>query len=149
MLNLNNMVVFLRIIIGIVLLASGFEKLLSPYQNFLYVLQAYEFFPTWLEKIVAISVPWVELMVGLFMLLGLWTQWALKGALLLFAGFIFIVGQALLRHLPMDQCGCFGESIHILPQHIILFDSFTLLSIIWLISQPIKVKAFSLDRYFQ
>jgi uncharacterized membrane protein YphA (DoxX/SURF4 family) len=139
------MLVFLRIVIGLVLLVSGFEKVLSPYQNFLYVIQAYQLFPSWLEKIAALSVPWAELIIGLFMVLGLWLNWALKGSLLLFVCFIVIVGQALLRGLPLDQCGCFGESIHILPQHIIIFDSFVLLTLFWLIRNPAKVNILSLD----
>ena len=143
------MAVFLRIFIGLVLFISGSEKLISPYQNFLYVIQAYEMLPSWLERLAALGVPWVELFVGIFMILGLWIHWSLKGALLLFASFIIIVGQALLRHLPIDQCGCFGESIHILPQYIIVFDSFVLLSIFWLIRNPSQIKVFSLDQRFK
>jgi uncharacterized membrane protein YphA (DoxX/SURF4 family) len=143
------MAVFFRVFIGLVLLASGFEKLLSHYQNFLYVIQAYEIFPAWLEKTAALSVPWVELLIGLFLVLGLWLQWSLKGALVLFGCFIVIVGQALLRHLPIDQCGCFGEAIHILPQYILVFDSLMLLILFALISQPAKTQVLSLDKYFK
>ena len=143
------MAVFLRIFIGLVLLVSGFEKLMSPYQNFLYVIQAYEMLPASLEKLAALSVPWIELLGGIFMLLGLWLNWSLKGSLLLFASFIVIVGQALLRHLPIDQCGCFGENIHIPPHYIIIFDSFMLLILFWLIRHPSKTRVFSLDQYFQ
>ena len=148
----------LRIFIGIVLLVSGFEKLISHHQNFLYVLQAYQafpllpgipsWFPSWLENFVSLSVPWIEFIVGIFLSLGLWTDFSLKGALLLFAGFIIIVGQALLRGLPIDQCGCFGDNIHILPQYIIVFDSFTLLAIFWLLRNLSKTKLFSLDQNF-
>ncbi len=141
------MLVILRIFIGLVLLVSGFDKIISPYQNFLYVIQAYQMFPDWLEKFVAICVPWVELMVGIFVILGLWFNWSLKGALLLFTCFIVIVGQALLRHLPLDQCGCFGSAIHIPVQHIIVFDSLMLLSIFWLMRHPFKAKKLSLDQY--
>jgi hypothetical protein len=143
------MAIFLRVIIGAVLLASGVEKLISPWQNFLYVIQAYNMLPSSVEKIAALTVPWVELIVGLFMVLGLWLNWSLKGALVLFASFVIIVGQALLRHLPIDQCGCFGESIHISPQVIIVFDSVVVLSLFWLIRSPSLVKKFSLDQYFK
>ena len=142
------MAVILRVFIGLVLLVSGFEKLISPYQNFLYVIQAYQAFPSWLEKLAALSVPWTELMVGIFLFLGFWLELSLRGALLLFASFILIVGQALLRGLPIDQCGCFGESIHILPQQIIVFDSFMLLAIFWLIRNPSKARILSLDQKF-
>jgi uncharacterized membrane protein YphA (DoxX/SURF4 family) len=142
------MAVFFRIFIGLILLGSGFEKLMSHYQNFLYVIQSYQAFPDWFEKAVAIGMPWIELLIGLFLVLGLWLNWSLKAALILFAGFIAIVAQALLRHLPIDQCGCFGEAIHILPQYIMVFDSFTLLILVWLIRQP-QTHAWSLDKYFK
>ena len=102
------MAVFLRIFIGIVLLVSGFEKVLSPYQNFLYVLQSYELFPSWLEKVVAMSVPWVELLTGLFMVLGLWLNWSVKSALLLFLCFIvrFIRGDGARVDDEFNLCEC-------------------------------------------
>jgi len=142
------MFVFLRIIIGAVLLVSGFEKVLSPYQNFMYVLQAYELFPGWAERLVAMIVPWLELIVGLFIVLGLWLNYSLRAALVLFMSFVIIVAQALLRSLPIDQCGCFGEAVHIPPAYILVFDSFTLLTLFWLIRQPAKENAFSLDQIF-
>ena len=140
------MAVFLRIFIGLILMVSGFEKAISPYQNFMYVIQGYEFLPSWGEKMVALSMPWMELIVGIFLVLGLWIEISLKSALLLFAGFIVIVGQALIRHLPLDQCGCFGDNFHIPPRFIIVFDSFMLLSIFWLLRNPSKVGRFSLDK---
>src|SRR4051812_43532449 len=110
------MAVILRIFIGMILLGSGVEKLLSPYQNFLYVIQSYQMLPSQLEFLAAVGVPWIELVAGLFMLLGLWLNLALLGAVGLFSSFIIIVGQALIRHLPIDHCGCFGEALHIAPQ---------------------------------
>ena len=142
------MAAFLRVFIGLIFLVSGFEKVISPWQNFLYVIQAYQLFPVWLESVAAITVPWAELMAGIFMVLGLWLEISLKASILLFASFVVIVGQALLRHLPIDQCGSFGASIHILPRHIIVFDSFMLLIAFWLLRHPSQVKRLSLDKYF-
>lgn len=142
------MSVFLRILIGGVLLASGVEKALSPYQNFLYVIQAYQLFPSWLEKIAAIGVPWVELLVGLFLILGLWIRISLQMALVLFGCFVVIVSQALFRGLPIDQCGCFGENIHIPPQVILVFDSCVVLVLSWLLKNPSQIHRFSLDSKF-
>lgn len=139
----------LRIFIGLVLLISGIEKVISPYQNFLYVIQAYQFLPGVLEKAAAIIVPWVELIVGLFMVLGLWLNWSLKASLLLFLSFVIIVGQALLRALPIDKCGCFGEAIHIPPMYILVFDSLVILVLAWLLMRPAKTLRLSLDTRFK
>ena len=138
----------LRIIIGSVFVVSGLGKLLSPYQNFLYVIQAYQVLPSWGEVLAAQVFPWIELIVGVFVLLGLWTPWALRGALALFGVFVVVVGQALIRSLPLENCGCFGEWIHLKPQMVIVLDSISLLLTCALLSNMSRVRKFSLDAYF-
>ncbi len=138
----------IRLILGIVLLAAGVEKTLSHYQNFLYVIQAYQMVPAWLEDLTARLLPWLELFTGLFLVVGLWSEWALKCAAVQFALFIVVVGQALMRHLPIDQCGCFGELIHVAPTHIIIFDSMMLLLAFMALRNLPRAQNFSLDRYF-
>jgi putative oxidoreductase len=142
------MLIVLRIAIGLLFVVSGAEKLISPYQNFLYVIQAYQVLPGWAEELTARIFPWIELFAGLFMVLGLWTSWALKSVLLMTAVFITIVGQALLRGLPLDQCGCFGELLHVPPQIIVVFDSFILLLTVMLWRHINRTNQFSLDQYF-
>jgi len=142
------MLAALRIIVGLVLLVSGAEKLLSPYQNFLYALQAYQMLPHGMEEAVARFLPWVELFTGLFTVLGLWTAWALRAAMVLFAGFVVVVGQALLRALPIDQCGCFGELVHLPPRAVLVFDSILLLVCVFLLRHLPKAMQWSLDRYY-
>ena len=138
----------LRIVVGSVLLVSGFEKTIHPYQNFLYAIQAYQMLPGWAETLTAVIVPWVELMIGLFLVLGLWTMKALRWALMLFAVFIVVVGQALMRALPLDHCGCFGSWIQATPQQIIVFDSFCFLVLMVLLRHWTKTRRFSLDEWF-
>jgi len=137
-----------RIIIGSIFIFSGLGKLLSPYQNFQYVIQAYQLLPSWGEVCVAQIFPWIELSVGVFVFLGLWTPWALRGALVLFGIFVVVVGQALIRNLPLESCGCFGEWIHIQPQVVIIMDSVSLLLTLLLLRNLPYVKKFSLDSYF-
>ncbi len=143
------MFVFLRILIGMVLLVSGVEKTISPYQNFLYIIQAYQMLPSPLENAVAMILPWVELIVGLLLVLGLWIPISLSAALMMFAMFIVVVGQALLRGLPLDQCGCFGQLVHIAPSVIVVIDSVTILIIYVLMRNLSLVAKFSLDKSFQ
>ena len=109
--------------VGGLFLVSGFEKLLHHYQNFLYVVQSYEFLPAVLEKVAALVMPWVEVVIGIFTLVGLWLPVALRGVLLLTGSFILVVGQALWRHLPIDECGCFGNLISFPPRVIIFLDT--------------------------
>ena len=138
----------LRIIIGSIFLVSSLGKLLAPYQNFLYVIQAYQLLPSWAEVLTAQIFPWIELIVGVFVLLGLWTSWGLRGALVLFGIFVTVVGQALLRGLSLENCGCFGEWIHLKPQTVIILDSLSLLLTCFLLGHLARARKFSLDAYF-
>jgi len=142
------MLSILRILIGSIFLVSSLGKLFSPYQNFLYVIQAYQILPSWAESLTAQIFPWVEFFTGAFVCLGLWTPWALRGALLLFGIFLTAVGQALLRGLPLESCGCFGEWIHLKPQAVFLMDSASLLLSAILLYNISRARKFSLDSYF-
>ena len=119
--------ILLRVIIGGIFLGAGIGKLLSPYQNFLYVIQAYQILPSGGEVLLAQVFPWIEAIVGIFVILGLWTSWGLRGALVLFGVFVVVVGQALIRGLPLENCGCFGGLVHFKPQTVMIMDSAGLL----------------------
>ena len=144
----TNIFVILRILIGLLFLVSGGEKLLSHYQNFLYVVQSYELLPSQAEEWVARIMPWCELFAGLFLVLGLWLRAALQGAMILFCIFIFVVGQALIRKLAVTECGCFGELISF-PLPVILMMDSTLLAISGILLLRLeKTSSLSLDNYF-
>ena len=138
----------LRFVIGGIFIVSGFSKLLSPYQNFLYVIQAYQLLPSQGEVLTAHIFPWIELITGIFVFLGLWTSWSLRGALVLFGIFVVVVGQALIRGLSLENCGCFGEWIHLKPQTVIILDSTSLLVTSLLLRNVTLTRKFSLDSYF-
>ena len=95
-----------RLIIGSIFFISGFEKTTSHYQNFLYVIQNYEFLPAALENISAHFIPWLELIVGLTLLVGIWTKLSLRIIQVLLGCFIVIVAQAIIRQLDVVDCGC-------------------------------------------
>jgi len=143
-----NIFTIVRILIGCLFIVSGFEKLSSSYQNFLYVVQSYEFLPTLLEDSVARIVPWVELFLGVFLLSGLWIKWVLRGLMLLVTMFIIIVSQALIRNLPIEECGCFGGLVSF-PLHVVLLvDSMLLMLTGLLFKNSQRTSVLSLDRYF-
>jgi len=127
---------------------SGFEKLIGHYQNFLYVVQSYEFLPTLLEGIVAHVLPWIELILGIFMVGGLWFKWTIRLTMTLIIMFVVIVGQALIRGLPIDECGCFGGLISIPLIGVLMLDSTLLLLSFLLIKKALQAQRFSLDQYF-
>lgn len=144
-----NWFVLSRILLGGLLVFSGFEKLTSPYQNFLYVVQSYDLVSHPLDEWVARFFPWGEFFAGVFIFLGLWTAWALRGSLILFTIFIGVVGQALIRQLPITECGCFGEALNLSLRTVLLLDSMLwLLTVKMLLNVP-KVASLSVDQYFE
>lgn len=143
-----NIFVLIRVGLASIFIVSGFEKLTGPYQNFLYVIEGYDIFPRLLELFTAHTIPWVEFFIGIFLFLGLWTIWALRGFLLMVTVFIVIVSQAILRQLPITECGCFGELMSF-PLHIVLlFDSCLFLLTAGLILKMDQSTSLSLDKYF-
>ena len=130
-------------------MVSSLGKLLSPYQNFLYVIQAYQVLPSWAEVAAARIFPWLELITGVFVFLGFWMPWSVRGACVLFGIFLAVVGQALARSLPLENCGCFGEWVHLKPQMVFFMDGTSLLLTLILLRKAAQVKKFSLDSYFE
>ncbi len=141
----NKIFFLIRIVIGLIFVVSGGEKALSPVENFVYVIQGYELLPDVLARLAAHVFPWLEFLIGLFMLLGLWMDWTLKALMLVSASFILMVGQAILRHLPLDNCGCFGSLIHLPLKGVIVLDSCILLSAIASLKNVDKARWLSLD----
>ncbi|MGH3612256.1 MAG: MauE/DoxX family redox-associated membrane protein [Pseudonocardia sp.] len=95
-----------RVGLAAVWLVSGGLKALDPDQTYVAV-RAYEVLPAAGVEVVAAVLPWLEITLGLLLLVGFGTRAvaAISAALLL----VFIAGvvQAWARGLSID-CGCFG-----------------------------------------
>lgn len=140
--------VIFRILLGTFFILMGGSKLLAPYQNFLYVIENYQVFSPPLAELAARIVPWVEFFLGLFLILGLWLKYTLITLLALISGFLTILGQAIVRGLPIGSCGCFGEWLSVSMPVMALIDSFLgTLTLVMLFRLP-QTSRFSLDHYF-
>lgn len=134
--------------IGGIFIVSGFEKLIGPYQNFLYVIQGYSFLPLPLAEIAARFLPWVEFLLGVLLFLGLWLKWTFRGVRTLLLMFIAVVAQALIRHLPVDECGCFGGLVSLPLPVVLIFDT-TVFIVLWFLSLRMpEAERCSMDGYF-
>ncbi|GAA5129497.1 MauE/DoxX family redox-associated membrane protein [Pseudonocardia adelaidensis] len=125
-------------------LVSGLLKAVDPDQTYVAV-RAYDVLPAAGVEVVAALLPWVELALGVLLLVGVGTRLvaALSAALLL----VFVVGvaQAWARGLSID-CGCFGGGGAVEPgettyvQEIVRDVGFLLMAG-WLIVRPRTVLA--------
>jgi hypothetical protein len=142
------MFLLIRVVLAAIFIVSGTEKVLSPSENFLYVIQGYEILPDMLARLVSWVFPVVELMLGVFILLGLWLDWALKGLLLVSGSLVLMVGQAIVRKLPLESCGCFGNLVHLPLKGVILLDISIFLLALLSLGNIDKARFLSLDALF-
>ena len=126
----------IRLLLGIVLLVSSFGKILDP-QSFAENLVAYQLIPSpqWV-KYIAVTLPWVEWICAVFLLLGVFTRSAAILCSGLFLSFITAMSVALFRGLKIN-CGCFAPTGEMIGPLSLMRDLFFLaLSSILLFSDP-------------
>jgi uncharacterized membrane protein YphA (DoxX/SURF4 family) len=95
-----------RILVGGVFIVAGLAKLKAPSSQFVRAILGYELLPPTAAQIMAKTLPWLEVGVGLLLWAGLWSQYAaMLGAVLLLA-FSGAVAFSLWRG-KEHECGCF------------------------------------------
>lgn len=114
----------LRVAAGAVLALSGYLKAVRPPAEFEATLASYWFFPGVLVAPLARVVPWAELVLGLFLAAGYFTRASALAAAALYAGFVSVLAQAILRKVPLNDCGCFGQvGPHLQPIQALSLDA--------------------------
>lgn len=95
-----------RAVPGILLLWAGLAKAFERQQSILAV-DAYDVLPSWAVEPVAVTLPGIEIALGLLLVLGLFTRFAGVATAALATVFVAGMAQAKARGLAID-CGCFG-----------------------------------------
>lgn len=99
-----------RAVLGGVFLFSGVAKALDP-TGFASDIKAYQMLPAGpIIAIMAYGLPLLEILLGIYLLAGLYLRWSavVTGGLLVI--FMIAMGQAVARGLQL-QCGCFGAAV--------------------------------------
>jgi uncharacterized membrane protein YphA (DoxX/SURF4 family) len=94
-------------LVGLVFIYASIEKISSP-AYFAGTIQNYQIIPDSMLNIVAITLPWLELVCGVLLLAGVWHRSAAFIISLLMIVFIIAILSAILRGLDIE-CGCFGS----------------------------------------
>jgi putative oxidoreductase len=97
-----------QIALGAIFVAAALPKIADP-PSFAHMIYNYRIVPGFLVNLSALTMPWVELLAGLALILGVWTRPArwLIGAMLVV--FIAAIAFNLMRNNAID-CGCFDTS---------------------------------------
>lgn len=97
-----------RIILGMIFLFACYDKLLHP-QGFAQIIYNYQVLPDSLVNITAILMPWVELFLGLSLIVNVWIPGAVVLVNLLLLSFFSMLIFNLIRGLDVS-CGCFSTT---------------------------------------
>lgn len=94
-----------QIALGAVFVAAALPKILDP-PAFAHMIYNYRLVPAGLVNALALVMPWIELVVGILLIVGAWRREAAVVATLLLLVFLGAIGWNLARGHAID-CGCF------------------------------------------
>jgi len=97
-----------RFLLGMVFIAASVEKIALP-EIFAVNVQAYQILPLSIVNLVALIIPWIELLCGVFLISGTFVRSSSFLLSALLSLFIIMLISAIMRGLIID-CGCFGAS---------------------------------------
>lgn len=96
-----------RIVLGAVFIYAAYLKLHAPWYIFAASIDSYQMLPPWAVQFLAHTLPWLELALGIVMMVGYKLRWvALVSGLMLLVFWVSMF-RAFATGLGID-CGCFG-----------------------------------------
>ena len=107
-----------RVGLGCLFLWSSLPKIRQPY-DFLSNVYNYELVGPKLGMLMAMTLPWLELLVGICLVGGIFVSGALLASVGMAAMFTFVLASAFYRGLEIS-CGCFGASAEIISYSILI-----------------------------
>lgn len=104
-----------RLILGVIFVYASYDKILHP-KAFAEVIYNYQILPDGFINVTAIFLPWLEMLMGIFLITGFWMPGTVIWCNTLLVVYIGALCFNLARGLDVD-CGCFsttkGRSISI------------------------------------
>ena len=100
-----NLPFIFRLILGIIFIYASYDKILDP-AGFSKNIHNFHVTPIALENLAALIIPWIELIIGVFLIFGLFLEGSTSIIIVLLVFFIFILSQAVFRGIDV-HCGCF------------------------------------------
>lgn len=105
----NKYLIFVfRLAVGFVFIIAAIPKIADP-SSFAKSIEAYQLMPAISINLAALLIPWIELLIGIFLIAGFMLRGSAVLSVSLFAVFSIIIAVSLMRGLSID-CGCFGAN---------------------------------------
>ena len=90
---------------GLVFIIAAYPKILDP-NAFSSNIHNYGVTPLYIENLIALILPWIELFIGISLIVKYKYESSLDICIYLMIGFTILISQAYIRGLSID-CGCF------------------------------------------
>ena len=104
-----------RLVLGVIFIYASYDKILHP-KAFAEIIYNYQILPDGLINITALLLPWLEMLMGVFLIVGFWMSGTVMWCNTLLVVYIGALWFNLARGLDVN-CGCFsttkGSSISI------------------------------------
>ena len=97
----------LRLMLAGVFLYAAWTKLRQPWLMFALSIDAYQLLPEWAVLTTARVLPWLELAIGVLLLIGVWLRYVSILAAAILGVFFAIILLSFGKGMGID-CGCFG-----------------------------------------
>ena len=98
-------IIAIRFLLGGLFLAAGLSKVGAPLKMLATIYSYQIVIPDLLANTVAHALPWMEILLGLAMIAGLWLPVTTGWIAAMLGAFVVMTAQAWWRGLPID-CGC-------------------------------------------
>ncbi len=137
----------LRLFLGATFIASAVAKL--PMQDrFIDVVKDYHMLPDFLASFYGTALPWLELLLGVYVLLGMMIK--PTSFTLVLIGATFMVANIGSIAKGMEYCGtCFGESFPLAAPAALALDFIIIIAAVVLLVHGHRAQRFSVDGYFE
>ena len=97
-------IIILRLILGGIFIYASIDKIANPHE-FAKNISHYHLVPFGLENIISIFLPWLELIIGVGLIVGFMVDGSVVLSMSLLVMFIVAISSAILRGYNID-CGC-------------------------------------------
>jgi len=111
----------LRILLGGIFIYAAWAKLKDPWELYALAISSYEVLPLWAVELVARTLPWFELVVGVGLIAGVWLPVFSSIVSALLVVFFTLMVRAFVQGKEIS-CGCFGGTGDIISKWTLLRD---------------------------
>jgi putative oxidoreductase len=112
------------LMVGGIFIWAGLLKIFDPL-GFAQAIANYRVFPHWMSFMLALVLPWMEVICGAFLVLGLFRRSSALFLSFFLAGFLILVVSTIVRGIDID-CGCFGRFSQKVDYKLLLTDGILL-----------------------